>query len=369
MLHCLEGETMKTYIVETDAIRHNLDVLLKKAGKTPVWAVLKGNGYGLGVSPMAALCWEKGVRRFAVTELDEAQIIREQYKDAQILMLRPTADQGELNRLLDLDVIATIGSSEDAAALNSLAAQRELVAEVHVKIDTGMGRYGFLPEELEKILSVYRYNDHIAVSGIYTHFHTAFAKAKHTFAQTEAFRQVIQAITDAGIEPGAAHCCNSTAFLRWPELKMDGVRVGSALLGRVPVRAGLRRVGWCETTVEQLRWLPAGHTTGYGAAWRAKKPTQVAVLPVGWYHGFTNEYGHDIFRVRDCLRSALSALKAMVLRKKITVSINGKKCAVLGHVGMLHMVCDVTRVPCKPGDKAILEISPLQVRGMEIQFQ
>ena len=360
---------MKSYIVEKDAILHNLDVLRNKAGCTPIWAVLKGNGYGLGVGPMAELCWEKEIRRFAVTELDEAQIIRQAHADAQILLLRPTMDQAELNRLLDLEVIATIASTEDAAALNSLAAQRDVVAEVHVKIDTGMGRYGFLPEELEKILSVYRYNDHIAVSGIYTHFHTAFGKAKHTAAQEETFRRLVQAIVDAGVEPGARHCCNSAAFLRWPEMKMEGVRLGSALLGRVLTKSSLRRVGWCEATVDELRWLPAGHSTGYGAAWRAKKPTQIAVISVGWYHGFTNEYGHDIFRFRDCLRDALGAVKRMLFKKKIYVSINGKKCPVLGHVGMLHTVVDVTKVNCKLGDKAILQINPLQVRGMEIVYR
>ena len=360
---------MKSYIVEKDAIVHNLDVLVSKAGETPMWAVLKGNGYGLGVRPMAELCWEKGVRRFAVTEPDEAQIIRDLYPNAQILMLRPTTDQNELNRLLDLDVIATIGSTEDAAALNSLAAQRDVVAEVHVKIDTGMGRYGFLPEEQEKILSVYRYNDHIAVSGIYTHFHTAFGKAKITHAQADTFRQVTKAILEAGVEPGYRHCCNSTAFLRWPELRMEGVRLGSAILGRVLTRSNLRRVGYCEATVDEVRWLPAGHSTGYGAAWTAKKPTQIAVISVGWYHGFTNEYGHDIFRFRDCLRDALGAIKRMVFKKKIYVSINGKKCPVLGHVGMLHTVVDVTKVNVKVGDKAILDISPLQVRGMEIVYR
>ena len=157
---------MKSYIVETDAIKHNLDQLVGKAGTTPLWAVLKGDGYGLGVRPMAELCRDAGIRRFAVTEPAEALTIRELVPQAQILMLRPTTDQAELNALLDLDVIATIGSTEDAAALSSLAAQRGVVAEAHVKIDTGMGRYGFLPEETEKILSVYRYNDHIAVSGI-----------------------------------------------------------------------------------------------------------------------------------------------------------------------------------------------------------
>ena len=360
---------MKSYIVEKDAILHNLDVLQKKAGCTPIWAVLKGNGYGLGVKPMAELCWQKDIRRFAVTELSEAQVIRDLYPDAHILMLRPTMDQQELNRILDLDVIATIASTEDAAVLNSLAAQRDVVAEVHVKIDTGMGRYGFLPEEQEKILSVYRYNDHIAVSGIYTHFHSAFGKAKRTVAQEEMFRDLVKAITEAGIETGARHCCNSAAFLRWPEMKMEGVRIGSALLGRVLTRSNLRRVGYCEATVDELRWLPAGHSTGYGAAWRAKKATQVAVISVGWYHGFTNEYGRDIFRFRDCLRDALGAVKRMIFKKKIYVSINGKKCPVLGHVGMLHTAVDVTKINCKLGDKAILEINPTQIRGMEIEFR
>lgn len=360
---------MKAYIVEQDAIRHNLDLLIKKAEGTPIWAVLKGNGYGLGVEPMARLCWEAGVHHFAVTETEEGRIIRSLYPDARILMLRPTTDAAELDRLLELDLIATIGSSEEAAALNSLAAQRDVVAEVHVKIDTGMGRYGFLPEELEKILSVYRYNDHIAVSGIYTHFHTAFGKERFTMDQSVLFNQTIKAITDAGIEPGQAHCCNSAAFLRFPGLKMDGVRLGSALLGRVLTRSHLRRVGWCETTVDELRWLPAGHSTGYGAAWRAKKPTQIAVIPVGWYHGFTNEYGNDIFRFRDCLRQAFGAVKRMIFKKKIYVSINGKKCPVLGHVGMLHTVCDVTKVNCRLGDKVTVEISPLQVRGMELEFR
>ena len=360
---------MKAYIVEKDAILHNLDVLKNKAGDTPIWAVLKGNGYGLGVKPMAELCWEKEIRRFAVTEVAEAQTIRELYPEAKILMLRPTMDPQELARILDLDVIATIGSTEDAAALNALAAQRDLVAEVHVKVDTGMGRYGFLPEEQEKILSVYRYNDHLAVSGIYTHFHTAFGKAKITAAQEEAFQALVQAITDAGIETGERHCCNSAAFLRWPQMKLEGVRLGSALLGRVLVRSGLKRIGYCEATVDELRWLPAGHSTGYGAAWRAKKATQVAIVSVGWYHGFTNAYGHDIFRFRDCLRDALGAVKRMIFKKKIFITINGKKCPVLGHVGMLHTAVDVTKAPCKLGDKAILEINPTQVRGMEIEFR
>lgn len=360
---------MTMYVVEKEAVLHNLEWLLKKAGNTPVWAVLKGNGYGLGIEPMARLCLQAGIRRFAVTELSEAQIIRELHADARVLMLRPLSDRQELDRMLELGVIATISSTEHAAIVNAAAARKDMVAEVHVKIDTGMGRYGFLPDETEKILDIYRLHDHLAVSGIYTHFHTAFGKQKVTLAQAEQFKTVLSAIEGAGIETGEAHCCNSHGFLRFPELKMSGVRLGSALLGRVRTKTGLRKVGVCETAVEEVRWLPAGHTTGYGAAWKAKSPTKIAVLPVGWYHGFTNEYGNDIFRFRDCLRQMLGAVRRMIFKKKIYVSIGGKKCPVLGHVGMLHTVCDVTRLSCNVGDKALVEISPTQVRGMEIVYR
>ena len=360
---------MRSYIVEKDAIFHNLEYLQNKANGVPLWAVLKGNGYGLGVAPMAELCTMAGVTRFAVTEVSEAETIRGLYPAAKILMLRPTRDRGELSRMLDLDVIATIGSTEDAAALSSLALQRDVVAEAHVKVDTGMGRYGFHPQEADKIVDIYRYHDRVAVSGIYTHFHSAFGKKKTVDAQVAQFQTVLTALQEGGVEAGVVHCCNSEAFLRREDLHMGGVRLGSAVLGRVRAKSDLRRVGVCRVTVDELHWLQEGQTTGYGAAWKAKRPTRIAVLPVGWYHGFALEYGNDIFRFRDCLRQAAGAVRRMVFGKKIYVTVNGKKCPVLGHVGMLHTAVDVTRILVKPGDIAELEINPLQVRGMEIVFE
>ena len=120
---------MKTYVVETDAIRYNLDALTSKAGKTPIWAVLKGNGYGLGLEPMAALCAEAGITRFCVTELDDVRRLREAgYKDARILMLRPTTDVDEIHQLLDLGAIFTVSSQDDATVLSGIAAQRGAIA-------------------------------------------------------------------------------------------------------------------------------------------------------------------------------------------------------------------------------------------------
>lgn len=360
---------MRVYVADKDAIEHNLQTLLRKAGQTPIWAVLKGNGYGLGVRAMGELCLQAGIRRFCVTELAEARALRELDSQCQILLLRPTTEPQELEEILALGVIATVGTLAQAAALNALASQKDVVAEVHVKIDTGMGRYGFLPTDLSGILSVYRCHDRLAVSGIYTHFHSAFCSAKATFAQYETFQAVVEAIEAEGVEPGTAHCCNSHAFLRWPELAMGGVRLGSALLGRVSCRNDLRRVGRCEASVDEVRWLEKGRTCGYGAGWKAKRPTRIAIVPVGWYHGFATEYGNDIFRRRDSLRRMVSACKQFIFPKKLTVTLGGKKCPVLGHVGMLHTVCDVTKVTCQPGDTAVLEISPVLAREMPVEIR
>ena len=219
---------MKAYVVEKEALSHNIELLQKMANGVPIWAVLKGNGYGIGVLPLARHLAEAGIDHFCVTEVREAELLRENgFEDAAILMLRSTGDPAELNRLMDLRVILTIGSWETACAINAIAAERADVVEAHLKIDTGMGRYGFLPEDMDHILGVYREQKNIAVSGVYTHFNCAFGSKKLTHQEFETFRKTVSAIREAGFETGTVHCCNSSAFLRFPEMHCDGVRLGS----------------------------------------------------------------------------------------------------------------------------------------------
>lgn len=363
---------MKAYVVEKEALSHNIELLQKMANGVPIWAVLKGNGYGIGVLPLARHLAEAGIDHFCVTEVREAELLRENgFEDASILMLRSTGDPAELNRLMDLRVILTIGSWETACAINAIAAERADVVEAHLKIDTGMGRYGFLPDELDQLLPIFRYMPGLHVTGIYTHLHSAFCSQKATIAQAEAFQGVLDQLHAADCETGMAHMLNSAGLLKYPQYAMDGVRVGSAILGRVSVHGnfGLTRIGECQATVEELRWLPKGHSCGYGAGWTAKKPTRVAVFSVGWYHGFGVEMGNDLFRFRDCLRGVLRNLRQMIFKKHITVTVNGKKCRVLGHIGMLHTCVDVTNVPCAVGDPAVFDLKPLLLKGIEVVYR
>lgn len=363
---------MKAYLVDSAAVRQNLQTLKDRAGEAVLWAVLKGDGYGLGLLPMARLCREAGVSRFAVTEVSDVRTLRENgFETEAILLLRPTADRDELSQLLPLNPIFTVASENDAAVLNGIAASMRLHATAHIKIDTGMGRYGFLPTQTDSLLCVYNYMPNLRLTGIYTHLHSAFCSRKATLAQAEAFQQVLTFLREAGCQTGMAHMLNSAGLLKYPQYAMDGVRVGSAILGRVSVRSNvpLTRIGICEATVEALRWLPRGHTCGYGAGWTARRPTRVAVFSVGWYHGFGCEMGNDLFRFRDGLRRIAHALKQMLFGHQIFVTLNGKKCPVLGHIGMLHTCVDVTDISCAVGDRAIFELNPLMRKGIDVIYQ
>lgn len=363
---------MKRYLVDSAAIGANLSALKKRAGKAQLWAVVKGNGYGLGITDFAALCRDAGVGCFCITEVQDAKALREAGFSEQLLMIRPTCDVDEVHALLDLNVILTISSQDDAAVLNGIAAQRKQKVKAHIELDTGMGRCGFLPSELDKLIHIYSYMDGLELCGIYTHFHSAFCNKKATDLQMVHFRSVIRKLQEKGFDVGICHCCNSAGLLRFPSYAMDAVRVGSAILGRLSFKGsyGLKRVGTLEASIDEIRWLQKGASCGYGAGWKAKKPTRIAVLPVGWYNGFGCQMGDDLTRRRDSLRAVFSNLKRFVFgRRGYTVQLAGKRCKVLGHIGMLHTVVDVTNVNCKLGDKAIFDVNPLMLKGVEVVFQ
>ena len=362
---------MKAYIVEREALISNIQNIVEFAKGVPVWGVLKGNGYGLGVLPMARLLYDNGVERFAVTEMREAELLREAFPDVPILMLRATADPEEINALLDRKIILTVGGYEMAVAVNSIASERADVAEVHLCIDTGMGRYGFLPEDFDQIVSLYEYMKNIAVTGMFTHFHSAFCSEKATKKQFAQFTELAEKLRQAGYETGMLHASNSSAFLLYPDMHLDGVRIGSAFLGRLAFRSPLplKRIGCVECAVEDLRWLPKDHTVGYGAGYKCKERTRIAVVGVGWYHGFGAERENDLYRVRDRLRAIAHHLLGIFMKKSLLVSVNGHKCRVLGHIGMVHTVIDVTGIDCTLGDKVVLQVNPLLVKGLKVHYR
>lgn len=355
---------MKRLVIEKEKIIHNLEVIQGKLGGGQLIAVLKANAYGLGLLPLAELLREQGVRRFGLTEPQDALRLRQAgFEEEELIMLRSTALQEDIQAILEAGATAAVGSYDAAVALNGIAEQQGLVTDVHLEIDTGMGRYGFMPSEIERILSVYRYMGSLNVTGMFTHFPSAFADRKATQAQQQALLDTAALVRQAGFDTGMLHAANSAALFHCQLSPLDGARVGSAISGRTTAKGdtGLQKTGRLESQVAEVRWLPAGHGVGYGPAFISRKPVKIAVIPVGYWDGFLVEKGRDTYRFRDSFRYCVGDLLKWLRRKKFYVTVNGRRARVLGHVGLNHTTVDVTQQECHPGDPVSFEVSPMFV--------
>lgn len=354
---------MRKLIIEKAAVRANMAVIKERAKGAALYGVLTGDGGGAGLTELARLIRDEGVSRFAVGTAEEAQALREAgFVDEEILMLRATVDREELERLVDLNVVCTISSVDTGLALNAVAENRSTVAEAHIQVDTGMGFGGFLVGEPEKILLAYRSLPNVALSGIYTQIHAAPAgqEAEH---QLQQFQRVLDAIHAAGFETGTVHAAGSYALMHCDLARMDAVRAGSVLLGRCRRTKddGLSTVGHGEAGIAEMRWLPKGHTVGAEKTAVLKAPTRVAVVPVGYQHGFGVE--------RPRPAGLLGTLGRWRRGRRLYVRVNGQRARVIGSVGVSETLVDVTDLKCSAGDVVSFDLDPMYARGCVRQYR
>lgn len=349
---------MNTLVIEKSALKNNISLVKEQAGASYIYANLSGDGYGAGAVPLAKLLRDEGIRRFCVDSADTAAALRKAgLVDEEILMLHSTSDREVLEKLSDLNVVCSVGTLEAGMALNALAESRATVIEAHLQIDCGMGFGGFPAEEPEKIVSVIRNLPNVAFSGVYTQLSSG--RAMDT--QLAAFQQAVDDIHAAGCETGLVHAAGSYAMLHSDLAHLDAVRAGSILLGRCARSRndGLITVGYGETTVDSIRWLPRGHTLGNEKKVTLRKPARVAVLPVGYQHGF------------GVNRPAVTLWEAIrrVLGRRKTVRVNGQKAKILGAVGATETLVDVTGLKCAEGDTAVFDLDPLYARGVQREYR
>ena len=357
----------KFLVVERQKVRNNIKKVRQRAGAAVVYGVLKGNAYGFGLLEMADMLRDEGISRFAVTEPRDLIVLPNSgFVDEEILVMRSTSIPEEIEKLIEYNAVATIGSYDAAVALNGIAEKNATSADAHIEIDTGMGRYGFLPEEADKAVNVFKYFSSLNITGMYTHFNKAFSSGKATKAQFDSFMGVVAAVRQAGFDPGTLHAANSSALMKYPYTVLDAVRVGSALTGRVAAKGsfGLARAGYAESNIVEIRWLQKNQTVGYGGDYKCRKSTRIAVVPLGYADGFCTEKQRDMFHLQNSLMACMSAIKAWMTGKRLSVSVGGRPAYVLGHVGMQHTVIDVTNIECAVGDPVRFEVNPIVAGAM-----
>ena len=348
---------MSRYVIDKEKLGENIELVKKKA-KTDVIGVVKGNGYGFGIKEFTLALKEHGIKTFAVTEVTDIPVLKEILEDEDILVMRSTCVEEEARIIAENGAIATIGSVNAAQTMNSIAGELGVKVKCHLKIDTGMGRYGFLPSEINDAVKCYSFENLVFI-GAYTHFSSAFRNAELTKAQLVLFKDTMQQIKKEVGEVGTIHAANSPALLNVSDVCLDAVRIGSAFTGRVITRnrAGLNRLGVLEAEVVDVKTVPKGYSIGYNGTYKTKRETKIAIVPIGHYDGFGLGKEKELYD----FRYVLSVFKRFLKKQQMYVRINGELHYVIGGIGLSHTAVDITGTNIKPGDIASVDISPLMV--------
>lgn len=332
---------MKQLVVNKEDLKHNINRIKDYTKKISnddnytIIAVVKGNGYGLGLNEYSEVLVENGIKYLAVATFEEAIELRKKQKDVNILMMSPLYNKQELEETVKNNITIAIDSKENAEAVNELA-HKGYNIKVHLKIDTGFGRYGFIYDDYENILNtVQSLKPNVEIEGIFTHCSDAYKKNnKHTLEQFKRFTDVIEKLEANNIKIKLKHICNSPAILNYPEMHLTAARIGSAFVGRVcsENNIGLKKIGELEINIAEVKDIPKGFNISYLNSYKTKDKTRIAIIPIGYLEGYNVTQKTDMFRIADKLRRALHELKSIFKKQKITVVINEKRYNVIGTI-------------------------------------
>ena len=317
--------------IDLDAIRHNMEEMHRLIDPhTKLMAVIKTDGYGHGAIPIAReLETLDYVYGYAVAAEEEALALRADGIKKPILILGYTFPE-QYEALLQAQITPAIFTMEAAKLLSEAAGRLQVNAHIHIKLDTGMGRVGFLvSEESADVIAQIAKLPHIMIEGMFTHF----AKADET-DKTSANRQLSEFLRMAemlearGVHIPLKHCSNSAGILDLPQANLDIVRAGITLYGLHPSeevhleRMDMRPVMSLKSQVAHVKTLPAGYGISYGATYVTPDERRIATIPVGYGDGY-----------------------ARSLSNQGDVLIRGRRAPICGRVCMDQFMVDVTDIP------------------------
>jgi alanine racemase len=314
--------------VDLGAIAHNTRELKRLVGeKTELMAVVKANGYGHGAVPVAKAVLGNGASSLAVHRTLEGVQLRQAGITAPVLIMGYTLP-AEAETIVRWDLTPTVNTPEQAQVLSSTASHQGRALPIHVKVDTGLGRFGLLPEEVVDFVRVVSELPGLTLEGIYTHFAMADAVDKaYTLQQFEIYLEVVKRLEEAGFTIPIKHVASSAATLDLPETHLDVVRCGIALYGlrpssEVEPTIPLRPAMALKSRVARVRTLPAGSSISYGCTYTTREPTRVALVPVGYGDGY-----HRLISNRG------------------QVLVRGQRAPIVGRVCMDQFVVQVSDIP------------------------
>ncbi|MDR3292812.1 MAG: alanine racemase [Clostridiales bacterium] len=314
----------RTYVkIDLDAIRHNVASARKKTGKKVI-AIIKADAYGHGAKEVARAL-DDLVWGFGIAVVDEGIQLRRAGVTKPILVLGNVLPD-RLWDVIKYELLPSVSNLETAAALSSLAVERGKTVDIHIGVDTGMGRIGFLPNEMQKIALISRLPN-IRITGLCTHYARADETDKTAAKrQREVFEEFDEFLKSIGIY-AEKHISNSAGIIEFSDGHYDFVRAGIMTYGLYPSKEvdqnfGLRPALSWYATVSHIKTLPQGVGVSYGHTFVTERETRIATVPIGYADGYPR-----------------------ALSNKGRVLVGGAFAPIVGRVCMDQFMIDVTDIP------------------------
>ena len=327
--------------VDLDAIGHNSAEINKKLSKgTQMMGVVKANAYGHGVCQVAKVLLENGADQLAVAFADEAVELRKAGFDTPVLVLGNSTDL-DIKKLIDFDIMPTVSDYSFAERLSAAACAAAKNVSIHIKLDTGMSRIGFLAQDSGTVDEILKLADlpGIKVEGIFSHFATADEAADdYTRMQFDSFMAVVKGIEERGLKIPVKHICNSAGLIKFPEMHLDMVRAGIILYGIYPSAdfdkslIDLKPAMTFKSRISHIKMLDKGTALSYGRTYTLTDKAKIATVSAGYADGYMCS-----------------------LSNKAVVSVCGQQAKQTGRICMDQCMIDVTAVNnINVGDEVIL---------------
>ena len=336
--------------ISKSALEHNLQFLKNYIGNgVQISSVVKGNAYGHGLEVFVPLAENCGINHFSVFSADEALRVFNVSTENSTVMIMGLINNEQLEWAIENNIEFYVFEPDRLQKALETAQRIGKTAKIHIEVETGMNRTGFAMDQLPAVLKLLKNNsDYLFFKGLCTHFAGAESIANYyrIHKQQQVFQKVLKKVAATGLTPEQKHTACSAAALRYPKFQMDMVRLGIIQYGFFPNKEILieyltkkkmtqnplkRLISW-KSHVMDVKKVKTGEFVGYGTSYLANSDLKIAIIPVGYAHGFSRN-----------------------LSNQGIVLINGQRVSVVGTVNMNMITVDVTQVnSVEKGDEVVL---------------
>lgn len=325
--------------IDLDKLAHNMREIRRVSKSEKIIAVVKADAYGHGALDVAPVLLQNGADILAVAVITEAVELRRSGLECPIIVLGFTPPD-LINDLLRYEIEQAVYSYEFAKELSKIAQKENKIAKIHIVVDTGMARIGYLPSDdsVEEVCNICKLPN-IAIEGMFSHFSSSDEKDKtYTYMQVKKYNDFCEKLKAKNVNIKMRHTANSAAIIDLPETHYEAVRPGIIIYGYYPSEEvnresiNLKPVMTLKANVVHIKTLPPGEFVGYGRRHKTERESVIATLPVGYADGYTR-----------------------LLFQKAKVIIKGKFAPVIGSICMDQCMVDVTGIDgVNIGDEVIL---------------